>query len=280
VTAVLPDGAQAARRASGNALELRGLGVRLDGREVLREVSLDVPAGSWVCVIGPNGAGKTTLLHAAAGVVPFEGSVRLWGREIGAHGTRERARLVGLVPQLPVIPGSVTVERYVLLGRTPHLGPLGAERPEDVLVARSAIERMDLGWAAGRWLETLSGGELQRVVLARALAQDAPLLLLDEPTTGLDLGAQIAVLDLVDDLRRENGLTVLATMHDLTLAGRFAERFALLSAGRLVAQGTHRDVLDAAVIAEHFGASVRVISDGEVGWAVLPLAGGRSQGAS
>ena len=253
------------------ALDVEGVGVRLGGQEILRDVTLEVTAGSWVCAIGPNGAGKTTLLHAVAGLVPFEGRVGLWGRELSAYPRRERARLVALVPQQPVIPEGVTVQDYVLLGRTPHLGVLGSERRSDLVAVGQALDRLDLGWAPERRLDTLSGGELQRVVLARALAQEAPLLLLDEPTTGLDLGHQITVLELVDELRRENGLTVLSTMHDLTLAGRFADRFALLSKGRLVSKGSRADVLDAAVILEHFGASVRVIGDGDIGWAVVPV---------
>jgi iron complex transport system ATP-binding protein len=253
------------------ALRVDALGVHLGGREILRDIVFEVSAGSWVCAIGPNGAGKTTLLHAVAGLVEFEGRVDLWGREIRSYPRRQRARLVAIVTQQPVIPEAVTVRDYVLLGRTPHLGVLGTERRSDLLAVDQALERLELAWARERRLDTLSGGELQRVILARALAQEAPLLLLDEPTTGLDLGHQIRVLELVDELRREHGLTVLSTMHDLTLAGRFADRFALLSQGRLVSEGIRSDVLNAAVIEEHFGASVRVIGDGEIGWAVVPV---------
>ena len=253
------------------ALRVEALGVRLGGQEILRDIAFEVQAGSWVCAIGPNGAGKTTLLHAVAGLVEFEGRVDLWGRELGAYPRRERARLVAVVTQQPVIPEGVTAEDYVLLGRTPHLGVLGTERRSDLVAVDQALEQLELAWAAQRRLDTLSGGELQRVILARALAQEAPLLLLDEPTTGLDLGHQIRVLELVDELRREHGLTVLSTMHDLTLAGRFADRFALLSQGRLVSEGVRGDVLNAAVIEEHFGASVRVIGDGDTGWAVVPV---------
>jgi iron complex transport system ATP-binding protein len=262
-----------ANRIAPMAIEVRGLGVRLGGREILRDVALDVPAGSWVCVVGPNGAGKTTLLHAVAGLVPFDGEAELWGRAITAYPRRERARHIGLVPQQPVIPDGITVEEYVRLGRTPHLGVLGAERPEDVVAVRTAMDRLELASERDRRLDSLSGGELQRVVVARALAQAAPLLLLDEPTTGLDLGHQIRVLELVEGLRRSDGLTVLSTMHDLTLAGRFADHFALLSQGRLVAKGSRSEVLDPVVIAEHFGTSVRVIGDADIGWAVVPVAG-------
>jgi len=253
------------------ALEVRDLSVELGGRPIVTDVRLDVPVGEWICVIGPNGAGKTTFVHAVSGLLPHRGSVRLLGRPVEDLGRRERARKVAVVPQLPVIPEGVTVEQYVLLGRTPHLGLLGAEGPRDFEAVASALERLDLGWAAPRRLETLSGGELRRVVLARALAQEAPLLLLDEPTTGLDLGQQLRVLELVDELRRADGLTVVATMHDLTLAGRFAQRFALLSGGRLVAEGARTEVLTPHIIAEHYGAAVRVIDDADLGWAVVPL---------
>ncbi len=256
---------------ASSALAVRDLSVRLDGRPIVSDVRLEVPTGSWVCVIGPNGAGKTTLIRAVAGLLPHRGSVHLWGRPSGELGRRERARAIAVVPQLPTIPEGLTVEQYVLLGRTPHLGLLALDGPHDHQVVRATLERLDLGWAAARRLETLSGGELRRAVLARALAQDAPLLLLDEPTTGLDLGQQLKVLELVDRLRRADGLTILSTMHDLTLAGRFASRFALLSAGTLVAEGPRGDVLAPHVIAEHYGAAVRVIDDGETGWAVVPL---------
>jgi iron complex transport system ATP-binding protein len=253
------------------ALSVDGVSVELGGRPIVTDVRLEVPAGSWACVIGPNGAGKTTLVRAIASLVPHGGSVRLWGRQADELGRRERARAVAVVPQLPVIPEGLSVEQYVLLGRTPHLGLLGAEGPRDRAIVRTTLDRLDLGWAAGRRLDTLSGGELRRAVIARALAQEAPLLLLDEPTTGLDLGQQLRVLDLVDGLRRADGLTVVSTMHDLTLAGRFAQRFALLSGGRLVAEGDRAEVLAPHLIAEHYGAAVRVVDDGDLGWAVLPV---------
>ena len=255
------------------ALDVRGLSVELGKRPILVDVALDVPEGGWVCVIGPNGAGKTTLVHAIAGLVPRTGSVQLWGRPIEALGRRERARTVAVVPQLPSIPESFTVEQYVLLGRTPHLGLLASEGQRDLDAVASALERLDLDWAASRRLETLSGGELRRAVIARAVAQEASLLLLDEPTTGLDIAQQLRVLELVEELRTAGGLTVISTMHDLTLAGRFAQRFALLSEGRLVAEGTRAQVLLPHVIAEHYGARVGVIDDGILGWAVVPLSG-------
>jgi iron complex transport system ATP-binding protein len=255
------------------ALEVRGLSVEVGKRPIVSDVGLDVPTGGWLCIIGPNGAGKTTLVHAIAGLLHHGGSVRMWGRPLEARGRRERARTVAIVPQLPAIPESFTVEQYVLLGRTPHLGPLASEGARDLEAVATALERLDLGWAASRRLDSLSGGELRRAVIARAIAQEAPLLLLDEPTTGLDIAQQLRVLELVDELRRADGLTVVSTMHDLTLAGRFAHRFALLSGGRLVAEGPRGEVLLPHVIAEYYGARVRVIDDGTLGWAVVPLSG-------
>jgi iron complex transport system ATP-binding protein len=261
------------RAGLATALEVRDLSVELGRRRIVSDVRMDVPHGGWVCVIGPNGAGKTTLVQAIAGLLPRSGSVRLWGRPIEELGRRERARSIALVPQLPVIPEGFTVEQYALLGRTPHLGLLASEGPRDLEAVASALERLDLGWAATRRLDTLSGGELRRAVIARALAQEASLLLLDEPTTGLDIAQQLRVLELVEELRRADGLTVISTMHDLTLAGRFAHRFALLSGGRVVAEGTRAEVLLPHVIAEHYGARVGVIDDGTLGWAVVPLSG-------
>jgi iron complex transport system ATP-binding protein len=254
-----------------DALEATGISVRLGRREILHDVALRLPVATWLCVIGPNGAGKSTLVHAIAGLLPHRGEVWLAGEPISSLRRRERARRIALVAQLPTIPEGLTVEQYVLLGRTPHLGMLGAEGHRDHHAVANALDRLDVAWARDRRVDTLSGGELRRVVLARALAQQAPILFLDEPTTGLDLGQQVRVLELVDELRREHGLTVLSTMHDLTLAGRFADRFALLSGGRLVAEGTREEVLSTHVIAEHYGAAVRVVDDGDIGWAVVPI---------
>jgi iron complex transport system ATP-binding protein len=256
------------------AVHVQDLSVALSGQGILVDVRLAVPSGSWLCVIGPNGAGKTTLVHAIAGLVPRRGSIELWGRALERLGRRERGRSVAVVPQLPTVPEGITVEGYVLLGRTPHLGWLGVESRHDREAVDRVLERLELAWAASRRLETLSGGELRRVVLARALAQEAPLLLLDEPTAGLDLGQQLRVLELIEDLRRTEGLTVVSTMHDLTLAGRSAERFALLARGRVVAEGARAEVLAPHLIAEHYGAAVRVIDDAELGWAVVPISNG------
>jgi len=249
-------------------IELRNLSVRFDGAEAVRDFSLDVAAEEWVMLIGPNGAGKTSVLRALCGLLPFSGDARLDGREVRALGRRELARMIAFVPQNPETPPELTVGEYVLLGRTPHLGYLATEGRRDRQAATRALERLDLLPFAERGLGSLSGGELQRAVLARALAQEAPVLLLDEPTTSLDLGRQQQVLELVDSLRGD-GLTVVSTMHDLTLAGQYADRLVLLDRGMIVAEGEPDEVLSAANLAAYYGASVRIVSDGN-GTFVLP----------
>jgi iron complex transport system ATP-binding protein len=249
-----------------SALALERVTVELGGRAVVDGVSLVVEPGEWVTLIGPNGAGKTTLLRAVAGLVGHRGRITLDGQELSQLGRREVARRVAVVPQVPLMPAGMTVHEYVLLGRTPYVSYVGRESRRDVSAAGQALARLDLGDLAARQLGTLSGGERQRAVLARALAQEAPLLLLDEPTSALDAGRQQEALELIDALRLDAGLTVLAAMHDLTLAGQYASRLLLLSSARIVAQGAPAEVLTEPLIAEHYGARVRVL-DG----AVIPV---------
>jgi cobalamin transport system ATP-binding protein len=252
-----------------NAIELDRVTVTLGGRAVVRDVSATVEHGAWVAVIGPNGAGKTSLLRAVAGLVEHDGVVSLLGTPATALDRRERARRLALVPQEPETPPWLTVAEYVLLGRTPHLGPLARESATDRDAAWLALTQLDLEPFADRVLGTLSGGERQRAVVARALAQDASIVLLDEPTTALDIGHQQQTLELLEALRASHGLTLVAAMHDLTLAAQYADRVLLLDGGLVVADGAPSEVLTEAALALHYGASVRVIAlDGRV--AVLP----------
>jgi iron complex transport system ATP-binding protein len=251
-------------------IAFRSLSVTLDGATILDRVSGSVDEGGWLTVIGPNGAGKSTLLRALAGLVPSRGSVLVDGVEASSLRPRALARRMALVPQVPVMPREMTVAEYVLLGRTPHLGYLARESRRDRKLAAQAIERLDLADFAARRLGTLSGGERQRAVLARALAHEAPLLLLDEPTSMLDIGRGQQALELVDSLRTEGGLTVVATMHDLTLAGQYADRLLLLDGGRVVATGTPREVLTDELVARHYRATVRVVEEEGAGLVVVP----------
>jgi iron complex transport system ATP-binding protein len=214
-----------------------------------------------VALLGPNGAGKTTLIRAIAGLVSYDGSIVVEGRSIGDSTRREVSRLIALVPQQPQTPPELTVGEYVLLGRTPHIAYLATESREDRLAAEHAIARLGLQAFVDRPLGSLSGGELQRAVLARALAQEAPVMLLDEPTSALDLGRQQQALELVDELRRDHALTVVSAMHDVSLAGQYADRLLLLDAGDVVADGTAIDVLSEERISQLYGASVRIVRE-------------------
>ena len=251
------------------AVDLQSLDVRLNGTHVLGGVDLTVAQGEWVNIIGPNGAGKTTLLRAVLGLVAHDGDISIEG--LTKLRRAERARKVAYVPQTPVIPRGMLVADYVLLGRTPHRSIFAGETSADREIAADVLERLDLVGFGGRTVQSLSGGERQRTVLARALAQQADILLLDEPTTALDLGHQQDVLDLVDALRRERGLTVIATLHDLTLAARYGDQVAILAGGVIAQRGTPGEVLTVANIAEHFDAQVRVIDDPE-GPVIVPTA--------
>jgi iron complex transport system ATP-binding protein len=253
-----------------NAIELEHVTVAIDERRIVDDVSLTVERGEWVSVLGPNGAGKSTLLRVLAGTARWRGGARLAGRDLRALRRRQAAQLVALVPQVPVIPQAMTVAEYVLLGRTPHMGVLAREGAADLRATVQALARLQLDAFAERRLGTLSGGELQRAVIARALAQAAPILLLDEPTTALDIGHQQHVLELVDELRREGGLTVIAAMHDLTLAAQYGERIVLIDAGRVIADGVAREVLTSSRLSSLYGARVRVLDDGAT-LAVVPV---------
>jgi len=252
-------------------LVLRNVTVAYDADPVVVDLDLEVTAGEWLALIGPNGAGKSTLLRAISGALPIDGDIRLDGDDPRHLRARELARRVAVVPQQPSIPSGITVTDYVLLGRTPFIPYLGIESRRDLEAVAGVLERLELSALAERTLDHLSGGELQRTVLARALAQEAPLLLLDEPTSALDVGHQIAVLELVEELRRERGLTVLSAMHDLTLAGQFADRLILLDRGRAVAHGPASTVLTEDTIRRHYDVAVRILHDDDGGVVVIPL---------
>ena len=260
------------------AVELKRVSVALDGRPVLRELSLRIPGGSRLGLIGPNGSGKTTLLRAIAGLVGHQGEIRLGATAAASLSRQELARRIALVPQNPSVPAGFTVTDYVQLGRTPWIPHLGTESRRDLEIVGSVLDQLDLTGLAARRLDSLSGGERQRAVLARALAQQAPVLLLDEPTTGLDVGHQQQVLELVDSLRDDLELTVVSAMHDLTLAGQFADHLVLLDGGRVAAAGPARAVLTERVISQHYHASVRVLEDPGGGIVVIPVRPGSRAG--
>jgi iron complex transport system ATP-binding protein len=255
---------------AASAVDLSDLSVSYGERLVVSAVSLHVSAGEWLGLIGPNGAGKSSLLRAVAGLVPFAGTVT-FGPDRGQPSRRRVSQLVAYLPQRPELPPTMTVGDYILLGRSPYIGLFGSERGHDHKAAEAVVERLVLAAFANRRLGELSGGEAQRVVLARALTQDAPVLLLDEPSAALDLGEGQRVLELVDELRQERGLTVISAMHDLGIIGQFADRLAVLVEGRVVQVGLAKEVLTASAIERYFGASVMLADDGHGGIVVVPI---------
>lgn len=251
-------------------LDVRDVSVSYNGTRAVQGLSLRAPDGGWLGLVGPNGAGKTTVLRSIAGLVRFEGAISLDDSEVSGLARRHLARAIAFVPQRPVIPVGTSVAEYVMLGRTPHISYLGSERAQDREAVGRVMKRLDLAGFASRVLGSLSGGEIQRAVLARALAQEASVLLLDEPTSALDVGRAQEVLELIDDLRREEGLTVVSAIHDLTLAGHFPESLVMLDGGRAVASGTASEVLTAETIQRYYGAKVKVLEEPGGGIAVVP----------
>jgi iron complex transport system ATP-binding protein len=253
-----------------SSLELRELAVAYGRRQALAPFSDVVRSGEWLGLIGPNGAGKSSLLRAVVGVVESTGDVVVDGASLALRARRRRAELVAYVPQSPVLPDDMTGFEYVLLGRSPYIGYFGTESRHDKAMAGNVLDRLELGAFARRRLGALSGGERQRLVIARALAQEAPILLLDEPTSALDIGHQQQALELVARLRRDHGLTVISAMHDLTLAGQYSDRLALLHEGQCVARGPAIDVLRAETLAEFYGVRVTVHHEPDGTVVVIP----------
>lgn len=235
-------------------IELRDVAVEYRGRAALAGIDLTVAAGERVALIGPNGAGKSTLLRVVTGLVPpTQGSVRIAGEALAGLDRAWLARQVAVVPQQVVVPFAVRVEELVALGRLPHEDSIRGPRPGDRAAVAAAIERVGIGHLLGRDVRELSLGERQLTLVALAIAQTAPVLILDEPTVHLDLRHQVGTMELLVDLNERDGTTVVAVLHDLGLAATFFPRVVLLDHGRVVADGPPPDVLSDARIREVFG---------------------------
>ncbi len=244
--------------ATSPLLDMQGITFGYDRQPLLYDVHFQVHAGEMVGLLGPNGSGKTTLLRLISGVLrPQEGVVTLDGRDARAWGRREIARRVAVVPQEMHVPFAFSVEELVSLGRTPYLNLLGSGTQEDRRIVREALKSADIEPLAGRYFNELSGGERQRVTVAMALAQRPALLLLDEPTSHLDIKYQIELLELVQRLNRETGVTVIAAMHDLNLAARYFPRLVLFQRG-IVADATPAEVLEPHLLQRVYGVNVQV----------------------
>ena len=253
-----------------SSLEFASVTVRYGKREVVQSFRASVASGGWLGLIGPNGAGKSSLMRAAVGLVDFTGDVLVDGVSLSLRSRSRRAALLAYVPQNPLLPYDMTALEYVLLGRAPFVSYFGTESRHDRAMARDVLGRLDVSEFADRRLGELSGGEQQRLVIARALATEAPILLLDEPTSALDIGHQQQALELVARLRRDHGLTVVSAMHDLTLAGMYADHLALMHEGSVVAYGPAADVLRPETLAEFYGVRVTVHHEPDGTVVVIP----------
>lgn len=243
------------------AIHTRELSFAYKDRTVLHAVSLSVESGDMVGITGPNGSGKTTLLKILSAVLRGRGEVKLNGRNIHAYGRRELSRLFAVVQQEARVNFPYTAAEIVLMGRASYHSPFVLEGKEDLEVARASMELTDSLPLADRYLHELSGGEKQRVMIARALAQEPEILLLDEPSAFLDLKHQVQVFELLRRLNRERGLTVVAALHDLNLASLFFPRLIMLRDGRIYRDGSPNEVLTEKTIEEVYGIRVRVEHD-------------------
>lgn len=245
-------------------IELDGVAVTYGGRTVLSDIDVSIAPGERVALIGPNGAGKSTLLRVVTGLVaPTRGEVRIAGDAVRTLDRATIARRIAVVPQQVSVPFSTSVEALVGLGRLPHEDPLRGARPADRVAVASAIERVGIAHLLGRDVRELSLGERQLVLVALAVAQAAPVLILDEPTVHLDLRHQVATMELLLDLNARDGATILAVLHDLSLAAAFFPRLVLLDGGRMIADGTPAEVLSSDRIRAVFGVDPSMVRLGQ-----------------
>lgn len=243
------------------AIETRDLSFAYQNRAVLRGVLFSVERGEMVGILGPNGSGKTTLLRILSAVLAGQGEVRLNGRNIATYGRRELSRLFAVVPQESRVNFPYTVGEIVAMGRATYHSPFALEGKKDLEVVRTSLELTDSLALSQRYLHELSGGEKQRVIIARALAQEPEILLLDEPSAFLDLKHQVQIFELLRQLNRERGLTIIAALHDVNLAALFFPRLAILRDGKIYRDGSPSEVLTEKTIEEVYGIRVRIEKD-------------------
>jgi len=267
-------------RRPGHELRAESLGLAYDGDLVVRDLDLDLPAGRITAIVGANGCGKSTLLRGLSRLLrPRSGVVVLDGRAVHDRPAKEVARKIGILPQSATAPEGITVADLVGRGRYPHQGWFRQWTSQDDAVVRAALEATETLDLAARRVEELSGGQRQRVWIAMALAQDPDILLLDEPTTFLDVTHQIDVLDLLHEQNRERGTTVVMVLHDLNMAARYADHLVVMADGQVLATGAPADVLTRELVGLAFGLEARVLADPVCGSPmVVPI--GRFHGTS
>lgn len=247
-------------------LQAQQVALGYDGRQIVHDLSLSIPDGSFTAVVGANGCGKSTLLRGLARLLkPQTGAIVLDGKAIHEFSTKEVARRLGLLPQSQAAPDAISVRDLVARGRYPHQTLLRQWTPADQAAVDSALDLTGTTQLAGRSFDELSGGQRQRVWLALALAQQTDLLLLDEPTTYLDIAHQIDVLDLCDRLRRERGATLVAVLHDLNLAARYATHLVAMKDGMIAAEGAPSQIITPSLIQHVFGLACQIIDDPQSG---------------
>ncbi|MBW4081454.1 ABC transporter ATP-binding protein [Paenibacillus sp. S150] len=233
-----------------------------DNKTVIQEVSLVIPSNKISVIIGSNGCGKSTLLKAMARLIkPVSGKITLDGKPIGKIPPKQLARVIGLLPQSPIVPEGISVTDLVGRGRFPHQSLLGGWTKKDYEAVAEAMKIMDITEFANHNIDELSGGQRQRVWIAMALAQQTDILFLDEPTTFLDITYQVEILDLLTDLNRKHGTTIVMVLHDINLSARYAEHIFALHNGKLVAEGKPSEVITATLVKDIFGLDCTVIKD-------------------
>jgi iron complex transport system ATP-binding protein len=261
-------------------LELQNVSLGYGGKVVVKDITFQVMPGEVVGLIGPNGCGKSTIIKAMSRVLsPYSGRILIDGRDVSRMLRGDLARLLGVVPQMPLLPSTFTAFEIVLMGRNPHLGLLQYESAKDMATTWQAMEKTATHHLAERRVGELSGGEIQRIVVARVLAQEPKSILLDEPTANLDISHQVEILDLIKNLCLENNLTVLIALHDLNLASQYCDRLILINSGHIHAQGTPKEVINSQNIMEVYGAENCVYTHPVNGLPVVLLKAGSSKDA-
>jgi len=259
-------------------LEIENLGLAYGKHTVMQDLNFRVSPGEMVGLIGPNGSGKSTVIKAMSRVIkPQSGRILLDGANITGIKRTDLARLIGVVPQMPLLPSTFTVFEIVLMGRNPHLGLLQHESAQDMEITWQAMGRTSTRSLAERQVGELSGGEIQRIVIARVLAQQPKSILLDEPTSNLDINHQVEILDLIKNLCREDNLMVVITLHDLNLAAQYCDRLILINNGQVHAKGTPGEVISAENIEEVYGAGSSVYAHPVNGLPTVLLQAGESR---
>ena len=240
-------------------LDIKNISLSLRDKSILCDVSFSIAAGEFFVIIGPNGAGKTSLLKVLAGLQKAQqGTITIKEKNISTYRRRNLSQLMAIVPQHIEVGFPFTVADTVVMGRSPHLGILGMEGENDFHIADEAMKFTEVSHLAKRKLHQLSGGELQRVIIARAICQQPEIILLDEPTTALDPSHQLKIMDLMEKFRQEQGTTIIMVSHDLNLASMYGERLLLLKDGRVVKTGDPKSVLDKELLEQSYGCRMQV----------------------